>query len=79
MCNLGHVPKSSPYLTAAQVAETLKVDRRTVTRWAESGRLTVALRLPGETGALLFDPEVVASFDPRDPDPVVAASTDGAA
>ena len=43
-------------LTAAQVAEMAGVARRTVTRWVEKGKLTPALRLPGETGALLFAP-----------------------
>lgn len=43
-------------LTAAQVAERKGVTVRTVARWVESGKLPVAHRLPGKTGALLFDP-----------------------
>jgi predicted site-specific integrase-resolvase len=41
-------------LNADQAAERRGVDRRTITRWASSGKLPVALRLPGKTGALLF-------------------------
>ena len=46
----------SNLLTTAQVAERYGASRRTITRWARDGRLPVAARLPGETGALLFDP-----------------------
>lgn len=64
------VPTQTDLLTAAQVAEAKGVDRRTVTRWVQSERLPVALRLPGATGTLLFDPKVVADFDPpRSPSP----------
>jgi len=41
-------------LTADQAAIALGVNRRTVNRWATSGRLAVAHRSPGATGALLF-------------------------
>jgi excisionase family DNA binding protein len=46
-------------MTAAQVAEVLGCSQRTIARMAEDGRLTPALKLPGETGAYLFDPAVV--------------------
>ena len=49
-------------LTTAEVAERLGTTPRTVNRWASSGRLAVALRLPGVTGPNLFDPEVVDAF-----------------
>ena len=41
-------------LTAAQAAIRLGVDRRTVTKWADEGKLPTAMRLPGATGARLF-------------------------
>lgn len=47
-------PETFEYLTANQAAERAGVSRRTITRWIESGRLTAATKLPGETGALLF-------------------------
>lgn len=43
-------------LTTAQVATRFGVMPRTVNRWVASGRLPVAMRLPGRTGANLFDP-----------------------
>lgn len=42
-------------LISAQDAERLlKKDRRTIHRWAASGKLPVAHKLPGDTGAFLF-------------------------
>jgi excisionase family DNA binding protein len=48
-------------LTADQAAEIAGVTRRTISRWAESGRLATAFRLPGDKGARLFHREDVAS------------------
>lgn len=42
-------------ITADQAAEVIGVNRRTVTKWADNGRLPEAMRLPGGTGARLFD------------------------
>lgn len=42
-------------LTADQAADVIGVNRRTITKWADSGRLPHAMRLPGGTGARLFD------------------------
>lgn len=41
-------------LTAGQAAAAVGVNRRTITKWAETGRLPVALKLPGDTGTTLF-------------------------
>ena len=61
--------QTTDLLTAAQVAEKAGVDRRTVTRWVEKGKLAPAIRLPGETGALLFSPvDVEALLTPSEPD-----------
>lgn len=49
-------------LTTAEVAERLGVSARTVARYAEAGELPVAQRLPGTTGALLFDLAEVEKF-----------------
>lgn len=49
-------------LTTAQVAEQANVSTRTVARWVERGQLEPAHRIPGVTGALLFDPQAVADF-----------------
>lgn len=52
-------------LTAAQVAERLGISTRTVSRMVARGDLTPAHKLPGDTGAYLFDaatiPEPVAN------------------
>lgn len=42
-------------LTAAQVAERLGISTRTVSRMVARGDLTPAHKLPGDTGAYLFD------------------------
>jgi excisionase family DNA binding protein len=42
-------------LSTAQVAEVLGVSKATVKRLALSGELPHALKLPGDTGAYLFD------------------------
>ena len=54
-------------LTTSEVADKLGVDRSWVTRLVASGRLVPAMRLPGRTGALLFDPaDVDAMLTTRD-------------
>ena len=47
-------------LTAAEAcAELGGIDRSTLTRWVQTGRITPARKLPGRTGAYLFDPTEV--------------------
>lgn len=42
-------------LSADEAAERRGVNRRTITRWADEGKLPVALKVgAGKTGALLF-------------------------
>lgn len=43
----------------AEAAEILGVDRATVSRWAESGKLQVLRKLPGPNGVYLFSAKVV--------------------
>ena len=50
------MPKSRHPLTVAQVAEMVGRDRKTVLRWIASGRLP-AIKLAGQTGAYLIEPE----------------------
>jgi predicted site-specific integrase-resolvase len=47
------------YLTTRQVAARLGVDVATVSRWAGRGLLPYAVKVPGRTGAYLFDPGVI--------------------
>jgi excisionase family DNA binding protein len=46
-------------LTAKQAADDLGVDRRTITRWVETGKLAPAMKLTGTTGAYLFDRDAI--------------------
>lgn len=41
-------------LSTAEAASELHSSARTIARWAETGELPIALKLPGATGALLF-------------------------
>lgn len=41
-------------LTTEQSARRLDRSGKTIRRWAESGRLPIAQKLPGPNGALLF-------------------------
>ncbi len=49
-------------LSTAQVAELFNVNVTTVNRWAKSGRLPVAVKVPGNTRANLYDPSDVRSL-----------------
>ncbi len=51
-----------PLLSTAETADRLGRSISTVTRLAESGRLPIAHRMPGKTGAMLFDVEAVDAF-----------------
>lgn len=50
------------YMSTAQVADMLNATVATVNRWAASGKLPVAMKLPGRTGANLFRREDVEAF-----------------
>lgn len=47
---------------SATVAELLDVDRATVTRWAQTGKLAAAAKAPGLRGANLFRREDVLNL-----------------
>lgn len=50
---------TTPLLSTAEAAERAGVDRSTITRWVQSGRLTAAHRTSG--GFLLFHPDAIDS------------------
>lgn len=54
--------QSAHLLSTAEVAVLLGKSRATVKRMALSGNLKPALKLPGDTGAYLFDPKDVEAF-----------------
>lgn len=45
----------------AEVAQRLGVDRSTITRWVNAGRLDPVMTVPGYRGNFLFDPEGLAA------------------
>ncbi|WP_448259552.1 helix-turn-helix domain-containing protein [Corynebacterium kalidii] len=46
-------------LTTQQVAEVLGIDRSRVVRRVRNGSIPTVGKLPGRTGAHLFDPDVI--------------------
>jgi len=42
-------------MTASEVAEAFGRDTRTISRWTREGRLTPTAKLPGQTGAYIYD------------------------
>lgn len=51
--------KNTPLIGSAQAAKRFKVDRATFNRWVKAGRIPVAVEMDGETGARLFDADVI--------------------
>ena len=58
MCNSLRMPDQ--LLTAAEVCRFLQIDRSTLIRWVDAGKVKAAQKLPGQTGAYLFDPAEIA-------------------
>lgn len=58
MPNYGHMP-TPDLIPTAEVARIYGCDVRTVHRMVESGRLTPAIKAPGQRGAMLFRREDV--------------------
>lgn len=48
-------------LNAAEAAVILEIDRSTLARWVKSGRIK-ATKMPGRTGALVFQRRVVVTL-----------------
>lgn len=42
-------------ITTVEAVAILGCDRSSISRWVSSGRLTPVRKLPGQTGAFLFD------------------------
>lgn len=54
------------FVTTKQVADHFGCDVTTVGRWVRAGRLTPVAKLPGDTGAYLFAPDVLDTPDTGD-------------
>lgn len=50
------------FLSTSQVAALKGVNVATVNRWAKTGKLPVAVKVPGKTGANLYRREDVAAL-----------------
>lgn len=49
-------------ITLTEGAARLGVERTTLFRWMQLGRIKPVMKLPGKTGALLFDPADIESL-----------------
>jgi predicted site-specific integrase-resolvase len=54
---------STDLLATVQVCERIGIDRSTLSRYVQLGRITPAHQLPGTRGAMLFDPADVDKLD----------------
>lgn len=55
--------QNAELVNTVEAAKMLGVDRSTVTRWVNSGRLEPVLTVPGYRGNFLFAPETLAGFE----------------
>lgn len=56
------MPKNEHLIPTKQVAELLGVDVRTVHRLADKGHLPHSVKVPGTTGAYMFDADAVEAY-----------------
>lgn len=57
------MPPTKPDLIgSAEACELLGIDRSTLTRWVDTGRLDYWVKMPGKTGAYLFEREAVETL-----------------
>lgn len=54
-----HMPKLIPLIGSEQAAKRLGVTRSTFNRRVSAGKIPVAFEMDGETGARLFDADVI--------------------
>ena len=50
-------PTSGNLIGSAEACDVLGIDRSTLTRWVAAGKVSPSVRLPGRSGAMLFDRE----------------------
>ncbi len=50
-------------LATVQVCERVGIDRSTLSRYVKEGRIAPAMKLPGRTGAMLFNPADVDTLN----------------
>lgn len=57
--------KNVPLIGSAQAAKVFGVDRATFNRWVKRGSIPVAVAMAGDTGARLFDADVIDALAAR--------------
>jgi hypothetical protein len=57
--NMAAMTNAPDLIASSQACERLGIDRSTLSRWVQLGKITPAMRLPGNRGAMLFDPAAV--------------------
>jgi excisionase family DNA binding protein len=55
MCNAHDMPNTDSLIGSAEACTILGVDRSTLSRWVQLGKITPAMRLPGPKGVMLFN------------------------
>ncbi|WP_372736707.1 hypothetical protein [Nocardioides sp.] len=51
--------KNRPLIGSAQAAKAFGIDRATFNRWVIEGRVPIAVKVDGRTGARLFDADLI--------------------
>lgn len=54
-----HMHKNAPLIGSFQAAKVFGISRATFNRWVTAGKIPVAVEMDGETGARLFDADVI--------------------
>lgn len=54
-----HMPNIAHLIGSDQAAKRFAVDRATFNRWVKAGKVPIAVKLEGATGARLFDADVI--------------------
>jgi predicted site-specific integrase-resolvase len=49
-------PEVPKFLGSTEVCDRIGIDRSTLTRWIQTGRIAYAQKIPGRNGVYLFDP-----------------------
>ncbi|WP_032363994.1 helix-turn-helix domain-containing protein [Rhodococcoides fascians] len=58
------MPNPDELIGSSEAASIIGVSRATLTRWVQSGRIEPAKKLPGLTGAALFDRDEIEAMKP---------------
>ncbi|QDK01143.1 excisionase and transcriptional regulator [Mycobacterium phage Purky] len=57
-----HTTSAEPEIVASEACRILNVDRSTLLRWVAAEKVTPTRKLPGSTGAFLFDRSAIEAL-----------------